>query len=230
MMVVDDEQLFSDGVQALLIQKEDMQVVTTATNGKSAILQFKAYQPDLVLIDIHMPHTDAIKLIVHIKESDADVKILVLTSFTDEDLIVAAIYAGADGVVLKKLNGEHLIACMRSVMQNEVVFSGEVAQILVKRILERKLDKRELLNEALKNRGIYLSNRELDVAYLLAEGVSNKDIANRLYLSEGTVKNYISSIYQTFQTNNRKQLRAYFQELLQKSQTDEINALYHILD
>ncbi|RFA33372.1 hypothetical protein CAI16_14940 [Virgibacillus dokdonensis] len=215
-MVVDDEQLFMDGVEALLIQEQDMKVVTTATNGKSAMIQFKAYQPDLVLIDIHLQHTDAVKLILHMKETNTDAKILVLTSFTDEDLIVAAIYAGADGFILKKLNGQHLIACMRSVMQNEVVFSGEVAQILAKRILERKLDKRELLAEGLKRKGIYLSSRELDIAFLLAKGFSNKDIADRLYLSEGTVKNYISSIYQTFQTNNRKQLIAYFQELLTK--------------
>ncbi|GIP62955.1 DNA-binding response regulator [Virgibacillus pantothenticus] len=215
-MIVDDQQLFIDGMEALLMQEQDMQVVSTATNGKASILHFKECRPNLVLIDIHMPHTDAIKLILHMKEAQPDVKILVLTSFTDEDLIVAAIYAGADGFVLKNLHGDHLVACMRSVMRGEVVFAGEVAQILAKRILERKLDKRELLDEAFKHLGIHLSKRELDIAYLLAEGFSNKDIAQRLYLSEGTVKNYISNIYQTFQINNRKQLMAYFKELLEK--------------
>ncbi|NBJ70839.1 MULTISPECIES: response regulator transcription factor [Clostridia] len=215
-MIVDDQQLFIDGMEALLMQEQDMQVVSTATNGKTSILYFKECRPNLVLIDIHMPHTDAIKLILHMKESQPDVKILVLTSFTDEDLIVAAIYAGADGFVLKNLHGDHLIACMHSVMRGEVVFAGEVARILAKRILERKLDKREVLDEAFKHLGIHLSKRELDIAYLLAEGLSNKDIAQRLYLSEGTVKNYISSIYQTFQMNNRKQLMTYFKELLEK--------------
>lgn len=215
-MLIDDQQLFIDGMKALLLKEKDMEVIAKATTGRTGLQQFMEHLPEVVLIDIHMPHTDAIKLILHMKEVKPNVKVLVLTSFTDEDLIISAIYAGADGFLLKNLNGDRLKDSIRKVMNDEVIFSGEVAQILAKRVLERRLDKRELLDEAFQQKGIHLSNRELDVAYLMAKGISNKHIAERLFLSEGTVKNYISNIYQTFQINNRKELIAYFRQLLDK--------------
>ncbi len=215
-MLVDDQQLFIDGIKAMLDNEEDMQVVTTATNGRQGILRFMEYRPDMVLMNIHMPHTDAIKAIVQMKENHPTTKVIVLTTYADEDQIVSAVYAGVDGFLLKKLAGSHLITCLRDACQNETVFSGEVSRILAKRILEQQFDKRELLKKILHNRNLHLSNRELDIAYLLAEGISNKHIAQRLFLSEGTVKNYISGIYQIFQIHNRKQLIAYFRQLLDK--------------
>ncbi|WP_188944044.1 response regulator transcription factor [Virgibacillus salexigens] len=216
-MLVDDQQLFIDGVKALLNNEEDLQVVATATNGKNGILRFIEHLPDLVLVDIHMPHTDVIKLIVEIKENHPNTKIIVLTTFTDEDAIISAIYVGADGFLLKKLKGDQFISCIRDVIENEIVFSGEVSRILSKHIMERQFNKREILENSLQNSSLELSNREIDIAVLMVEGFSNKHIAQRLFLSEGTIKNYISGIYQTFGIHNRKQLISCFRQLLDKN-------------
>ncbi|AVR00358.1 DNA-binding response regulator [Oceanobacillus iheyensis] len=215
-MLVEDQRLFSEGVEALISNTEDIQVVGIAANGEEAIETFKQCLPDVVLMDIHMPHVDGIKATVKIKESHPDTKIILLTTYADEDLIITGINAGADGFLLKSLRAASLIRCIRDVYADEIVLSGAVARILAEKIRNQTYSKKQILDRKLQNRNYVLSKRELDIACLLMNHHTNKQIAEKLYLSEGTIKNYISELYHKFNIPNRKNLINYLHKVLNK--------------
>ncbi|GAA0439191.1 MAG: response regulator [Bacillota bacterium] len=215
-MIVDDQRLFIDGLRALISNEIDIEVIATAVSVNQAIEKMVENTPDIILMDVQTPYKQTARAIVKMIEKYSGIKVIVLTTIIDEDLIISSINAGCKGYLLKNHDSKHLLRAIRDVYHNEVVFSGKISQILARKIIETKYDNRELLNKAFLNRNIHLSNRELDIACLLTENMSNKRIAQRLFLSEGTVKNYISGIYTTFQIHNRKELVSYFQRLLQK--------------
>ncbi|CDO03685.1 Transcriptional regulatory protein LiaR [Oceanobacillus picturae] len=215
-MLVEDQRLFSEGVEALISNTDDIQVVGVAANGEEAIKTFKQCLPDVVLMDIHMPHLDGIKATVRIKENHPDTKIILLTTYADEDLIITGINAGADGFLLKSLRAASLIRCIRDVYADEIVLSGAAARILAEKIRNQTYSKKQILDRKLQNRNYVLSKRELDIACLLMDHHTNKQIAEKLYLSEGTIKNYISELYHKFNIPNRKNLINYLNKVLNK--------------
>ncbi|MFD2627840.1 response regulator [Oceanobacillus kapialis] len=215
-MLVEDQRLFSEGVEALISNTEDIQVVGVANNGKEAIEIFKQCLPDVVLMDIHMPELDGIKATIRVKETHPDVKVILLTTYADEDLVITGVNAGADGFLLKSLRSASLIRSIREVYDNEIVLSGAAARILAEKIRDHTYSKKEILDRKLRNRNITLSARELDIAYLLMDHLTNKQIAEKLFLSEGTIKNYISELYHKFDIPNRKKLLQYLQKVLNR--------------
>ncbi|WP_042221701.1 response regulator transcription factor [Oceanobacillus manasiensis] len=215
-MLVEDQRLFSEGVEALISNTDDIQVVGIATNGEEAIATFKKYLPDVVLMDIHMPELDGIKAMIKIKEKNPEVKVILLTTYADEELILAGINAGADGFLLKSLRSTSLIRSIRDVYENEIVLSGSAARILAEKIREQSYTKKQILDCKLQNRNITLSKRELDITYLLMDYHTNKQIAEKLFLSEGTIKNYISELYHKFEIPNRKKLINYLQNVINR--------------
>lgn len=215
-MLVEDQRLFSEGVEALISNTADIRVVGIASNGKEAIDTFKKCLPDVVLMDIHMPELDGIKATIKIKENNPDIKVILLTTYADEDLIVTGINAGADGFLLKSLRAASLIRCIRDVYENEIVLSGPAARILAEKIRAQTYSKKQILERKLRNRNISLSKRELDITYLLLQNYTNKQIAENLFLSEGTIKNYISELYHKFAIPNRKELIQYLQKVLNR--------------
>ncbi|APC49627.1 hypothetical protein BME96_16140 [Virgibacillus halodenitrificans] len=217
-LLVDDQRLFTDGIMAILAETDDIQVVGVATNGEEAIAKFQQYEPDLVLMDIHMPHVNGIRATLDIKESYPDVKVILLTTFADEDLIVRGFNVGADGYLLKDLNGEKLIWAIREAERGEMVISGPVARILAKKIREYKYDKKEILRQKLATLEVVLTPRELEIAYMLMEEETNKSIAQKLYLSEGTIKNYISDLYHKLNIHSRKRVIDFLKGLFSKKE------------
>ncbi|OZU88245.1 DNA-binding response regulator [Virgibacillus indicus] len=215
-LLVDDQKLFSEGVRSLLSREEDMVVVGAASNGKEAMEKMLKHEPDVVLMDIHMPQVDGIKATIQIKEHFPKTKVILLTTFADEELVLIGKKVGADGFLLKDLSASHVIRSIRDAYHDEIVISGEAARILARQILQVNYSKKELLSQKLANREINLSARELDIAHLLMEETSNKHIAQRLFLSEGTIKNYISEIYNKVNIHNRKEVIAYLQGLFSK--------------
>ncbi|WP_404455318.1 response regulator [Oceanobacillus kapialis] len=215
-MLVEDQRLFSEGVEALISNTEDIQVVGVANNGKEAIEIFKQCLPDVVLMDIHMPELDGIKATIRVKETHPDVKVILLTTYADEDLVITGVNAGADGFLLKSLRSASLIRSIREVYDNEIVLSGSAARILAEKIRDQTYSKKEILDRKLRNRNITLSARELDIVCLLMDHLTNKQIAEKLFLSEGTIKNYISELYHKFDIPNRKKLLQYLQKVLNR--------------
>src|SRR5699024_4419947 len=112
-LVVEDQQLFKDGVKALLAQEDDIEVIGLACNGEEAIRQIKDQQPDVVLMDIHMPQVDGIKATLYIKEHYPDIKVVLLTTYAQKDAVIMGLNAGADGFLLKSLDAERLIRTIR---------------------------------------------------------------------------------------------------------------------
>ncbi|AIF44557.1 response regulator transcription factor [Virgibacillus sp. SK37] len=217
-LLVDDQRLFTDGIMAILSETDDIQVVGVATNGEEAIAKFQQYEPDLVLMDIHMPHVNGIRATLDIKESHPDVKVILLTTFADEDLIVRGFNVGADGYLLKDLNSKKLVWAIREVDLGETVISGPAARILAKKIREYKYDKKEILKQKLTTLEVMLTPRELEIAYMLMEGETNKSIAQKLYLSEGTIKNYISNLYHKLNIHSRKRVIDFLKGLFSKKE------------
>lgn len=212
-LLVDDQRLFSEGVSSLLSRVEDMIVVGVASNGNEAMEKLLELEPNVVLMDIHMPHVDGIKATIQIKERFPKIKVILLTSFADEELVLVGLKMGADGFLLKDLSSANVIRSIRDAYHDEIVISGEAAKILARQVLQVKYSKKELLSQKLANRNIHLSARELDIAHLLMEECSNKHLAQRLFLSEGTIKNYISELYNKINIHNRKEVIAYLQGL-----------------
>ena len=213
-MLVDDHRLFREGVEALINHRDDIEVIAMADNGEQAKALLETKKPDVVLMDIHMPELDGIRATAYIKENHPDVKVVMLTTAKDEELVIRAIQVGADGFLLKDLYPEKLIQSIKDAVIGQHVLSGDVASLLVNRIRELTLDKKQALGKRLGNQGIRFTNRELDIAYLILNGNSNKKIANHLFLGQGTVKNYISEIYRKLDIHNRRQAVDYFVELL----------------
>ncbi|WP_077329069.1 response regulator transcription factor [Virgibacillus siamensis] len=216
-MLVEDQRLFREGVNAIINTVDDIEVVGMVEDGRSALQMLNRTSPDVVLMDIHMPALDGINATVKIKEQYPNVKVVMLTTTSDEELVIRGINVGADGFLLKNLYADNLVESIRNAARGQAVLSGEIAQILVDKIRELTMDKKQILGRRLENYGYHLTNRELDIAYQLMNGHSNKSIAKKLYLGEGTVKNYISEIYDKLQTYNRNQTTTFLTDVMKNS-------------
>ncbi|MEC5423410.1 response regulator transcription factor [Virgibacillus sp. C22-A2] len=212
-MLIEDQRLFREGIKALIQRTDDIQVVGMADSGKAAIELIDKKQPDIILMDINSSDVDGIRTTRVIKKTYPDVKVIMLSQHAKEDLVLQGISAGVDGFLLKRLFADSLVRSIRDAYRGETVLSGYVARVIVERIRELTLDKKELLEGSLKNQGYQFTNREIDIAYLLAEGNTNKQIAVKLFLGEGTVKNYISQIYAKLGIHSRKDTVSFFRNI-----------------
>ncbi|WP_087974154.1 response regulator [Oceanobacillus rekensis] len=219
-LIVEDQRLFRDGVEAIIGRTDDISVVGTAENGEKAIEQMKLLHPkvDVVLMDIHMPNMDGIATTRFLKENYPEVKVVLLTTTADDDMVISGIVLGADGFLIKTLYAERLIDAIRMAYEGEIVLSGDVARILGNRIRELTMDKKQIFTLRLDRMGFNFTRREIDIAYLLMEHNSNSQIANKLFLGEGTVKNYISEIYHKLDIHNRAKAITYFKQIMQETE------------
>jgi DNA-binding NarL/FixJ family response regulator len=199
-LVVDDQTLFRTGLTSLLTEDERVEVVGQAVDGADAVKQAAKVKPDVVLMDIRMPNVDGIEATRQIIESVPGTKVLVLTTFETDSQVIQALKAGASGYVLKDSSAAAIVSSIVAVMAGEKVMASAVAN----RVLE-------MLTGTTTPKEFYdgLTNREIEILKLLANGMANKQIAYRLKLSETTVRNHVSTTYEKLGIYDRSQAVLY---------------------
>jgi len=181
-MVVDDHPLVRHGIKTVFEAYDDVLLVAEAENGREAIEKCGKYTPDIVLMDVIMPVLDGVEATTHLIKNWPNVKIIALTSFNNEDLIKKILKAGAVSYILKNISGAKLVKTIKDVYKGKLVLSSQATKILLTEL-------REPPDETIK-----LTDREKEILALIVEGLSNKQIAERLYLSNSTVQFHVSNI------------------------------------
>lgn len=193
-LLVDDQSLIRQGLRALLELESELEVVGEAENGQAAIDLIKPLQPDVVLMDIRMPVMDGVAATREICQKFPQIKILVLTTFDDDEYVKAAVSYGAMGYLLKDTPSEELATAIRAVHKGYTHLGPGIVKKLLTKL---PLTAPAVLQE--------LTPRELEVLQLIAAGASNKEIAQKLYISEGTVKNHVTNILNRLNLRDRTQ-------------------------
>jgi NarL family two-component system response regulator LiaR len=199
-LVVDDHASVRQGICALLAESEDIEVVGEAGNGLEAIQQAETVKPDLILMDLIMPEMGGIEAIGRISAQQPEVRFLVLTTYSGDDLVFPAIQAGAQGYLLKDSGAGQLVQAIRQVHRGEPSLHPDIARKLMQEIKKPAPGKRT---------PDPLTAREVEVLRLLARGLDNQDIAERLTITEGTVRSHISRILDKLHLANRVQATLY---------------------
>ena len=199
-LIADDQTLFRAGLARLLNEDSRIEVVGQALDGLDAVKQALKLKPDVVLMDIKMPNADGIEATRQITEADPSIKILVLTTFETDSQVIQALKAGASGYVLKDATAEAIVSSIVSIMSGEKVMASAVAN----RVLA-------MLTGTTTPKEFYdgLTNREIEILKLLANGMANKQIAYRLKISEKTVRNHVSNTYEKLGIYDRSQAVLY---------------------
>jgi NarL family two-component system response regulator LiaR len=197
-VVCDDQAIIRDGLEMLLNLERDIQVIGQAQDGAEAIELVEKNQPDLVLMDLKMPVMNGIEATRRIRTRYPHVKVLVLTTYDDDEWVFDAIRAGASGYLLKDTPREDVIKAVRGTVAGKSFVDPSVAGRVLSQLAGSQTQPSTLVADK-------LTEREVDVLRLLAQGLSNADIAGRLHLSEGTVRNYVSAILAKLEVSDRTQ-------------------------
>ena len=200
-LIADDHVFYREGVRAFLGNSSEINVIGEAGNGDEAIHQTTELKPDVILMDLKMPGTNGIEATRHIHEMDPKIGVLVLTMFDDDDSVFAAMRAGARGYLLKDADKDEVVRAIVAVERGEAIFSPAIAQRMVKYFsASSTLSKKKQPDEFTG-----LTERELEILELIAQGQNNLAISNKLSLSIKTVQNYVSSILTKLQVADRAQ-------------------------
>ena len=198
-LLADDQFLFLENLKLVIeTLSEDIEVTGMALNGEEAIKKVEEDKPDVILMDVRMPVMDGVYAARLINKDYPDIKIIMLTAFDDDDYVHNALRNGASGYLLKNIPSEELLASLQAVVTGAFIISPSIARKLVK---EKGEDKSK--NGKPPEWLALLSRREQDVLCLISKGYNNKKIADTLFISEPTVKNYVSSIYSKLETSDR---------------------------
>lgn len=207
-MIADDQRLMRDGLRLLLELEEGLLVVGEAADGREAVELYQSLNPDVVLMDIRMPHMTGVEATKEILTRDPQARIIILTTFDDENFIWQGLQAGALGYMLKDLSGAELAQAIRTVMAGGSLLDPTVTRKLLNQFSQRGIAKPKAFSAAAES----LSVREVEILKLVAEGLSNPAIGRQLHLAEGTVKNYVSGILQKLNVRDRTQAAVLAQE------------------
>ncbi|SOC13430.1 LuxR family two component transcriptional regulator [Ureibacillus xyleni] len=199
LLIVDDQEIIREGLQDTFLLENDIQVIELAENGEKAIQYCEKLSPDIVLMDVRMPILDGVEATKIIKSRWPDIRIVILTTFQDINYVTEALRAGAEGYLLKAINPVDLIAGIKLISRGGTFISKEIAHLLIEQ-MSTQTPKRTVVENP-HNYG--LTEREMEVLSCLAEGLTNTEISARLFLSVGTVKNYISNIYAKLDLHDR---------------------------
>ncbi|HPV06393.1 MAG TPA: response regulator transcription factor [Aggregatilineales bacterium] len=203
-MLVDDHALFRQGVKSLLDSRPDLEVVASAANGNEAIALARECKPDVILMDIEMPDCDGIEATRQIKQELPEVKIVALTVVDDDETVFEMIKSGAQGYLLKDLEAQQLFEMLEGLRRGNPPLSGQIAAKIIE-----ELTSPASTAEADTPEVEPLTERELDVLRLLVDGLSNKEIAQALTVTENTVKTHLTNILAKLHVRNRIQAAVY---------------------
>lgn len=197
-LVVDDQVLFRQGLCSLLASDPDLEIVGQAGNGLECLRQVSLLQPDVVLLDLRMPELDGVQTMKRLREAGSQVRVVVLTTFDDDQLVFEALREGALAFLLKDATAEEIVDAIREAAEGR----GRLASAVTHKVVgEFARMARRLSDTPADTSG--LSRREIEVLRLLARGASNKEIATGLHIAEGTVKNHLTSIFGKLDVNDR---------------------------
>jgi DNA-binding NarL/FixJ family response regulator len=200
-LLVDDQRLMREGLRTLLDLEADIEVVGEAGNGEEGATAFAALRPDVALMDVRMPVMDGVQATRRILAANPAARVIILTTFDDDEYVLEGLRAGALGYLLKDVGIAELADAIRAVMRGGVLIEPSVARKVVAE-LARLRPAAAPQSAALVEP---LSDRELEILRLVAGGLTNRDIANRLFLAEGTVKNYVTNILGKIGARDRTQ-------------------------
>jgi DNA-binding NarL/FixJ family response regulator len=201
-LLVDDHEVVRLGLKALLERHPNFNVVAEASTAREAIEHVKTYSPDVVVMDIRLPGGSGIEACQEITTNHPDTRVIMLTSYAEDEMLFSAIRAGAAGYVLKQIGAEDLVRAIEAVSRGEALLDPAVTQRVFQEV-------RKAAREEESSAFSVLTQQEKHVVNLVSEGKTNREIAKALYLGEGTVRNYVSSILSKLGVSNRAEAAAY---------------------
>jgi len=204
--IIDDQLIIAEGLKRILDGYDDIEVIALGKDGQEAFNIIENNMIDVILMDIRMPNVNGVEGVKKIRKINKEVKILMLTTFDDEEYIVEAMASKANGYLFKDIHYDKLVEAIRNVNNGQYIIEAKVAQVLAENI---NVDRGEKFYKELG-----FTDREKEIIPMIKEGFNNKQIALALFISEGTVKNYISSIYTKTNVKNRIELVNYLNKLM----------------
>ena len=200
-MIVDDHEVVREGLRSLLRRRPELAIVGEAGSMASAIEEARRTEPDVIIMDVRLPDGSGVEACREIRAERPETKVIMLTSYADEEAVFASIMAGAVGYLLKQTSTKTLIEAIERVMQGESLLDPAVTQRVLERVRSGKQDEDEEL--------ALLSEQERKILDLIATGMTNKEIAKEIFLSDKTVKNYVSSILSKLSLRRRSEAAAF---------------------
>lgn len=201
-MIVDDQKIFREGLKMILSQYEDIEIVGLCENGDEAVKMVEVYKPNIILMDIQMPVMNGVEAVKRI--ANESVKVIMLTTFHDETYIYQAILNGASGYLLKDTDIEIIHQAVQTVQSGGALMDPSVTKIMMQQFQTIAKDQYEDQYDL-----TLLSEREQEIARLVAEGLNNKEISEKVFLGEGTIKNHLTKILNKLDLRDRTQLAIY---------------------
>ncbi|MGI8708933.1 MAG: response regulator [Actinomycetota bacterium] len=202
-MLVDDHEIVRQGIRALLEAEEDLEVVAEASGGGvQAVGMARSYTPDVIVMDVRMPDGGGVEACRAIKDEVSGTQVIILTSFSDDEALFNSIMAGAAGFVLKQIRGNDLVDAIRTVGSGRSLLDPDVTQRVLERLRKAKFDEKD-------PKLARLSPQEERILGMIGEGLTNREIAGRIHLSDKTVKNYVSTILSKLDVARRAEAASY---------------------
>ncbi|GFZ33081.1 DNA-binding response regulator [Clostridium zeae] len=206
-IIVDDQEIVREGLKMILSLNEELEIIGEASNGQELLKLVETKRPEVVLMDIRMPVMNGIEATKLIKEKYPDIKIIILTTFNEDEYIFEGLKNGVDSYILKDSGSKEIIAAIKSVLEGEMLLNPKVTVKVINALnsmqINKELPKGDKEIEKLIST---LTPRELEVARHVLAGKTNKDIAMDLYVTEGTVKNYVSKVLEKLELKSRSEL------------------------
>ncbi|MNZ17496.1 Transcriptional regulatory protein DegU [compost metagenome] len=214
-VIADDQMMIREGLRTILDLEDDMEVVGLANNGVEVCELVDQLRPDLVMMDIQMPEMDGISALKRIKQNYPDTHILILSTFLDDHYIVDGLASGANGYILKDMDTDKMLSAIRDTVSGQFILPIAVAAKLASKMSQMELHRTTAATTF--DQRIRLTEREQDIAELVVKGYNNREIAAALYISEGTVRNYMSNLYSKLGVMDRLQASVRLREFYIKS-------------
>jgi two-component system response regulator DevR len=202
LLLVDDHEVVRQGLAAVLSRREHFQVVAEASSVAEAIDQADRFRPDVIVMDVRLPDGSGIEACREIRSEHPEIRVVMLTSYPDEEAVLSAIVAGASGYLLKQIRARDLVAALESVGRGESLLDPAVTEKVLERV-------RRIATSPFSDELAQLTSQEQKILLLVAEGKTNKEIAAEVFLSDKTVKNYVSSILSKLNLQRRAQAAAF---------------------